>query len=81
MTLLGIYNPNSLYNRSAREAQPLPLPISKDGMVWILECDIRAVENLRTFHYMVGNLPDARLHAMRLGKKRAELRQLKAGKS
>jgi hypothetical protein len=44
-----------------------------------LENTIKHVENLRTFKFLTGNLPEARLHAARIGTMRAELRQMKVG--
>jgi hypothetical protein len=44
-----------------------------------LEFDITQVENLRLYKFMIGNLPEARLHAVRIGTMRAQLRQMKAG--
>jgi hypothetical protein len=81
MTDVGIYNPNSKYNQSERAANSplhsLSLPISRDNRVWIMENEIRAIANLRRYRYSLGDIPGARLHAIRIGCKRAELRRLK----
>lgn len=79
MTALGIYNPNSHYNRSLRAPHIPHLPVARDGEIWILEMMIRALIDLRLSHYKNGDLYGARLHAVCLGRKRAELRTLKAG--
>ena len=80
-TQLGINNPNSKYNRSLRESYLPALPPTRDGKINNLEQLIRALTNLRAFKYGTNDLYGARLHAIRLGTVRRELRQLKAGKS
>lgn len=78
-TALGINNPNSRYNRSLRTAHIDSLPLNREEEIRVLELTIQAIENLRAFNFMVGNVYGARLQAIRLGVKRAELRQMKAG--
>jgi hypothetical protein len=79
-TALGINNPNSRWNREQRRPHFAALPLLHEAEIDNLEKLIRAIENLRAFKYTTGNMPEARLHAIRLGTVRSELRQLKAGK-
>ena len=53
--------------------------VSLEGRIRILEFNIRATLNLRTFHYITGDMPQARLTAIRIGVKRSELRRLQRG--
>ena len=78
-TALGIHNPNSKYNRHNRRAKLPALPLPRDASIRVTEQVIRAMENLRAFHYKTGNLDGARLHAIRIGIKRGELRRMRAG--
>lgn len=57
-------------------AQASTLPLSRDAEIRNAEQIIRAIENLRHFHFTTGDLYAARLHAIRLGVKRSELRRL-----
>ena len=79
MTDVGIHNPNSKYNRSRREPHIPALPITRQAEIYNLEQLIRALVNLRGFKHSINDLYGARLHAIRLGTVRSELRQLKAG--
>ena len=86
MTALGIENPNSNYNQSERAASsPLALvpalPLLRSQKIDNLEKLIRAIGNMRAFKFATGNIPEARLHAIRIGTVRAELRALKAGRA
>jgi hypothetical protein len=79
---IGIYNPNSRMKTYGKvgpldtlPAQPLPVI----SYIHILHIAIKGTENLRAYKFTIGNLPEARLHAVRIGTMRAELRQLKAG--
>jgi hypothetical protein len=81
-TALGTYNPNSRHNQSRRRAaSPLAnvpdLPLTTASEIHIAERVIVAVENLRAFNYAIGNIPGARLQAIRLGCMRAELRRMR----
>lgn len=80
-TALGINNPNSRYNRSLREPYIPALPLSRDAHIRNLESAIRGTDMLRTFRFRIGDIPGARLQAIRLGTMRNELRQLKAAQS
>jgi hypothetical protein len=83
-TALGIYNPNSKFNRSRRSslsplAQVPDLPPTHEGEIRITIQVIRQVENLRAFRFGIGDIPGARLQAIRLGCMRAELRRMQRG--
>jgi hypothetical protein len=60
-------------------AQASTLPLRPDAAIRNLEIAIKGTVFMRDFHYGCGNLPGARLHAIRLGTLRGQLRQLKAG--
>jgi len=79
MTALGIDNPNSFYNREQRRLHVPALPLSRDAETRALEFTIQAVENLRAFRFTIGDIPGARLQAIRLGCLRAELRKTQRG--
>jgi len=77
MTLVGIRNPNSKYNRSLREPYIPDLPVPCAGQIRNLESTIGSAEDLRKFKHLIGDLYGARLQAIRIGTMRAQLRQLK----
>jgi hypothetical protein len=79
---IGIFNSQSYTNeyiRSLRSPSMRSLETLVDGHIRNLEITIKGTVFMRDFHYGCGNLPGARLHAMRLGTLRGQLRQLKAG--
>lgn len=79
----GIFNsqsPTNDYLRSLRGLSIGSLPVRRGAQIENLEQLIPAIENLRAFKFAIGNMPEAKLHAIRLGTIRSQLRQLKAGK-
>jgi hypothetical protein len=80
MTLIGVYNPNSRMKDYGKVGITMPAqPLSTVSKIYNLELNIKAVEGLRAWKFMTDQLPEAKLHAIRLGNMRSELRQLKAG--
>jgi hypothetical protein len=61
-------------------AQASTLPLRSDAEIRNIEVAIKGTVFMRDFHYGRGDMAGARLHAIRLGTLRGQLRQLKAGK-
>jgi len=75
---LGIFNANSKMKSYGRGDFMPALPLSIESQIWVLKNRINAAVGLRTFKFAVGDLYEARLHAVRIGTMRAELRRMKA---